>query len=70
MNRIKIAYYILLFISAVELGRGVQFMFNPLFWDPLFSSVRLTSMLQIIISALLFLVARLLKPKVDEENID
>jgi hypothetical protein len=61
MNRIKIAYYILLFISAVELGRGVQLMFNPLFWDPLYSYARLTSMFQILISALLFLVTRLLK---------
>jgi hypothetical protein len=67
MNRIKIAYYILLFIGAVELGRGVQLMFNPLFWDPLFSSIRLTSMLQIIISALLFIVARLLKPMLNEK---
>jgi hypothetical protein len=64
MNRIKIAYYILLFISAVELGRGVQLMFNPLFWDPLYSYARLTSLLQFIISALLFLVTRLLKPTV------
>jgi hypothetical protein len=62
MNRIKIAYYILLFISAVELGRGVQLMFNPLFWDPLYSYARLTSMFQILISALLFFVTRLLKP--------
>lgn len=70
MNKIKFAYYILLFISAVELGRGLQWIYNPLFWDPLYSYIRLTSLLQIIISALLFIVARILKPKVKEEKID
>jgi hypothetical protein len=69
MNRIKIAYYILLFISAVEFGRGVQLMFNPLFWDPLYSYTRLTSMLQIIISALIFIVARLLKPIINGKSL-
>jgi hypothetical protein len=69
MNRIKVAYYILLFISAVELGRGVQLMFNPLFWDPLYSNTRLNFLLQMIISALLFLVTRLLKPSLTDKSI-
>ncbi|MDR3666742.1 MAG: hypothetical protein P4L35_07865 [Ignavibacteriaceae bacterium] len=70
MNRIKIAYYILLFISALEFGRGLQLMFNPLFWDPLYSLARFNSMLQIIISALIFLVTRLLKPIMEEKKTD
>jgi|NGEPerStandDraft_6_1074524.scaffolds.fasta_scaffold71411_1 hypothetical protein len=64
MNKIKIAYYILLLISAFELGRGLQLIYNPLFWDSLYPYARLTSLLQIIISALLFIVARILKPVV------
>jgi hypothetical protein len=69
MNKNKFAYYILLFVSAVELGRGVQLIFNPLFWDPLYSNVRLTSGVQIIISLLLFIVGRLLKPQVKDRSI-
>lgn len=69
MNRIKIAYYILLFIAAVEFGRGLQLMVNPLFWDPLFSYTRFNSMLQIIISALIFIVSRLLKPSMNGNSL-
>jgi hypothetical protein len=69
MNKIKFAYYILLLISAVEMGRGLQLIYNPLFWDPLYPYARLTSLLQIFISALLFIVARLLKPVVDGKSL-
>jgi hypothetical protein len=69
MNRIKIAYYILLFISAVELGRGLQLLYNPLFWDPLYPYARLNSLLQIFISAILYIVTRLLKPVINGKSI-
>jgi len=70
MNKIKIAYYVLLLISAVEFGRGLQLIYNPLFWDPVYPFARLTFTFQIFISIILFVIARIIKPIINEEKID
>jgi hypothetical protein len=70
MNKIKIAYYVLLLISAVEFGRGLQLIFSPLFWDPLYPYARLTFMFQVFISIILFVIARIIKPIIKEDKID
>jgi hypothetical protein len=69
MNKTKIAYYILILIGAVELGRGLQLIINPLFWSIFYPYTRLTLLLQVIISALLFFAAIVLKPKVNGKSI-
>ncbi|MDR3610516.1 MAG: hypothetical protein P4L27_08145 [Ignavibacteriaceae bacterium] len=67
MGKSKIAYYILILISAVELGKGIQLVFTSSFWSLFSSYARLNVLLQVIISFLIFFAARILKPKEDEE---
>jgi len=69
MNKIKLAYYILLFISAVELGRGIQMIITPLLNGMLNPHTQLSSLFQIIIAALLYFVARILKQLENEKSI-
>ena len=69
MNKIKFAYYVLLFISAVEFGRGLQMIITPILSGVLNPHTQLTSLLQIIIAALLYFVARILKPREKEKSL-
>jgi hypothetical protein len=70
MSKRKIAYYILLFISALELGKGIQLVFTSSFWSLYNPFTRLNVLMQIIISMLIYFAARILKPKADEEKVD
>jgi hypothetical protein len=67
MTKDKIAYYILILISAIELGKGIQLVFTASFWSLFISFTRINVLLQLIISMLIFFAARILKPKEDEE---
>jgi hypothetical protein len=69
MNKIKFAYYMLLFLSAVEFGRGLQMIITPILSGGLNPHIQLTSLLQIIIAALLYFVARILKPSENNKSI-
>ena len=69
MNKIKIAYYILLFVSALEMGRGVQMILSPLFNGLSNPWLQLYALFQVIISALLYFASTVLKPMLKEKTL-